>query len=129
MKTKEEYRHETETQLQNTKADISETLLAYEARKEREFPEFLSHLETEVQQLRNQISGCENDENVRRKLLAIADIENRLEVTAHIWQAAADYMELPSSIKNLKTHTENKGKVVEALAGWCVAQDEIIQEL
>jgi hypothetical protein len=129
VKTKEEYRRETETQIRKSGAEISEILLAYEARKETEFPDWLSLIETECQSIRKTLLEDGNDENRTAKLRVVSDIENRLEVTAHIWQAAVDYMELPSLIRNLKAHLEDKNKVVDALANWCVAQDEIIQEL
>ncbi|MCC7450338.1 MAG: hypothetical protein IT324_23165 [Anaerolineae bacterium] len=107
---------------------IADILVAYKTR-ENEFPKRLSQIEAEAELLKARLLRENQDSVASRRLLVINDIENRLEVTAHIWQTAMDFTTLPQQITGLKAHPENKPTVLKALSHWCEAQDALLQDL
>ena len=107
---------------------ISEILIAYKSREE-EVPKRLSQIEAEAELLKARLLREKQDSVASRHLLVINDIENRLELTAHIWQMAMDFTTLPQQITGLTAHPENKSTVLKALSNWCEAQDALLQDL
>lgn len=129
MKSKEDYYHVIEGQLQLSNTNVSQGLLDWlQAYKASEGQELRTHATTIAATL-NRYQSDNRQLPPGPNSIDLRAIARQAEAATLAWQAGALDVELPWLIRYLQFCPESKSMVVEDLATWCAAQGRLIEKL
>jgi len=129
MRSKEEFCHIIEGQLQHRNANISQELLGWlQAYKVSEEQELRTHTTTIAATL-NRYKADNSQLPPRPGAIDLRAIPRQAEAATLAWHAGALDIELPWLIRYLQCCPESESMVVEDLGDWCATQDRLIEKL